>query len=212
MTRGDVGAGTGRPRPRLLLRPFDPARSGDRAAVLDICVRTGDAGGDASALHSDPRVLTDRYATPYLDLEPELAVVAEFDGSVVGYVLGTADSARFAERFRVHPSSLTEAERREHARGLVPPEAGGFPAHLHVDLLPVAQGRGVGRMLVEAFVAALPPSTTGVHLVVDPANPGALAFYPRVGFEPLASRPDGVVFGRRMRGAPRVSRTAASAT
>ncbi|MCS5713803.1 GNAT family N-acetyltransferase [Herbiconiux sp. CPCC 205716] len=184
----------------LTLRAFDPARPGDRAAVLAICVRTGDAGRDATALHPDPRVLTDRWAAPYLDLEPELAVLAELDGDVLGYVLGTADTARFAERFAAHPSSLTADERKEHAAGLISPEAARLPAHLHIDLLPAAQGRGAGRSLIEAFVAALPAGTAGVHLVVDPANTGAQAFYPRVGFRELRRDAHGVVFGRELAG------------
>lgn len=189
------------PLPGLALRPFDPARAGDRAAVLEICVRTGDAGRDASGLHPDARVLTDRYATPYLDLEPALAVLATVGDEVVGYVLGTADTARFAERFAAHPSSLTAAERREHADRLLTPEAALLPAHLHIDLLPAAQGRGAGRALIEAFVAALPAGTAGVHLVVDPANTGAQAFYRRVGFRELGRSADGVVFGRPLRAA-----------
>jgi ribosomal protein S18 acetylase RimI-like enzyme len=185
--------------PEIALRPFDPARAGDRAAVLEICVRTGDAGRDASGLHPDARVLTDRYATPYLDLEPELAVLATVDDEVVGYVLGTADTARFAERFAAHPSSLASLEHRKHAGRLLIAEAAELPAHLHIDLLPAAQGRGAGRALIEAFVAALPAGTAGVHLVVDPANTGAQAFYPRAGFRELRRSSDGVVYGRLLR-------------
>jgi ribosomal protein S18 acetylase RimI-like enzyme len=35
-----------------------------------------------------------------------------------------------------------------------------------------------------------------VHLVVDPANTGAQAFYPRAGFRELRRSADGVVYGR----------------
>lgn len=195
----------------LLLRDFDPARPADREAVLAICLLTGDAGHDATALHPDPGALTDRYAAPYLDLEPGLAVVAELDGRVVGYVLGTADTDRFAERFAGHPSSLSRTERQEHAEALRQPEAAALPAHLHIDLLPVAQGRGAGRALIEAFIARLPAGTPGVHLAVDPANEGALAFYPRVGFTELRRDGDAVVFGRTL-GRPLLSRAAGSAT
>ncbi|GLK15742.1 GNAT family N-acetyltransferase [Herbiconiux flava] len=184
--------------PEIALRPFDPARAGDRAAVLEICVRTGDAGRDASGLHPDLRVLTDRWATPYLDLEPALAVLATVGDEVVGYVLGTADTVRFAERFAAHPSSLTPLERRKHAGRLLIVEAADLPAHLHIDLLPAAQGRGAGRALIEAFVAALPAGTAGVHLGVDAANTGAQAFYPRVGFRELRRDADGVLFGRML--------------
>ncbi len=182
----------GRREAGLRVRPFDPAREADRAAILDICLRTGDAGGDASALYADPRELTELYATPYLDRMPEWCFVAESVGSgsapaagdgsgpVVGYILGAPDTAAFAA-----------------ATGLRLPEFAGHPAHLHVNLLPEAQGRGGGRMLVEALLARLTAAgIPGVHLVVDPRNTGALAFYPRLGFTELARTPTGVPFAR----------------
>ncbi|MFB2599512.1 GNAT family N-acetyltransferase [Herbiconiux sp. P17] len=175
---------------RLRIRPYDPKRPGDRAAVLEICLKTGDAGADATGSYADPRELTERYAAPYLDLEPGLAFVAEQgagaegeDGAVLGYVLGASDTRAFAARFAARESSLSEAARAEHAAGMLVPEIAEFPAHLHVDLLPEAQGRGAGRMLVETLLDALRAAgVPGVHLGVDPRNTGALAFYPRLGF------------------------------
>jgi len=185
----------------VTIRAFDPDRAGDTAAVLDICVRTGDAGRDATGLHPDARALTDRYAAPYLALEPEWAFVAEADGEVVGYLVGTPDTPAFAERFAGWPSSLTAAERAAHVAALgsaiAADETQAYPAHLHIDLLPAAQGRGAGRLLVETFAAKLADAgVPGIHLVVDPANAGAQAFYPRVGFERRRSLPDGVLFVR----------------
>jgi ribosomal protein S18 acetylase RimI-like enzyme len=207
--------------PELRIRPFDPDAASDRAAVLDICVKTGDAGGDATALHPDPRALTDRYATPYLELEPGWAWVATLaagggDGSgrdedrddgggaehldpVVGYVLGAPDTTAFAARFAGWPSSLTPEERTAHAAAMLLPERHDYPAHLHIDLLPRAQGRGAGRALVQTLVDQLAErNVPGLHLVVDPRNQGALAFYTRVGFTELRRTPDAVVFGRRL--------------
>jgi ribosomal protein S18 acetylase RimI-like enzyme len=208
--------------PELRIRPFDPDAASDRAAVLDICVKTGDAGGDATALHADPRALTDRYATPYLELEPGWAWVATLaagsddgiggdddrddtgDGAhhrapVVGYLLGAPDTTAFAARFAGWPSSLTPAERTAHAAAMLLPERHDYPAHLHIDLLPRAQGRGAGRALVQTLVDHLAArNVPGLHLVADPRNHGALAFYPRVGFTELRRTTDAVVFGRRL--------------
>ncbi|WP_382307790.1 GNAT family N-acetyltransferase [Herbiconiux sp. UC225_62] len=182
---------------RLRIRPYDPRRAADRAAVLDICLKTGDAGADATGTYADPRELTERYAAPYLDLEPGLAFVAEGPegGDVVGYVLGAADTRDFAARFAARESSLSRAARAEHAAGMLLPEIAAFPAHLHVDLLPAAQGRGGGRMLVETLLDALRAAgVPGVHLSVDPRNTGALAFYPRLGF----AEPRPTVFTRAL--------------
>ncbi|MCS5736289.1 GNAT family N-acetyltransferase [Herbiconiux daphne] len=197
------------------IRRLDPTRASDRAAVLDICVKTGDAGADATGLHADPRVLTDRWAAPYVDLEPAWAWLATLpappvgaapstaavpgdtaaeasavvdDEIVVGYVIGTPDTESFAARFAAWPSSLSEAERARHAELLRAPGLHDYPAHLHIDILPIAQARGVGRQLVQTFLDALVAAgVPGVHLGVDPRNTAALAFYPRLGFTQLPS-------------------------
>lgn len=200
-----------------MLRGFSGSDD-DRAAVFDICVRTGDAGRDARAAASavDGAVdgaaevavagLLDRYAAPYLELEPEFALVAELDGVVVGYALGALDTRGFADRFEAWRGngagggdSLNDVERREHAESLRSPESVAYPSHLHIDLLPAAQGRGAGRLLIEELVTRLAAAgSTGVHLGVDPRNIGALAFYPRVGFTEVRRSPDAVVFTRRL--------------
>ena len=188
----------GRPEP-IVLRGFDERNAAEREAVLQICVLTGDAGADATRtlVGDDPDPLTERWAAPYLDLEPRFALLAQAAGRVVGYALGAPDTRRFAEQFRDRPTTLTPEERRQHALGLVIPEVDEYPAHLHVDLLPEAQGRGVGRRLVEGVVARLNAAgATGIHLVVDPRNTGALAFYPRVGFRELRRDEQGVLFVR----------------
>ena len=72
------------------------ARPGDRDAVYDVCLRTGDAGSDASGLAVDRSLLGDLFAGPYLALRPHLAFVAETAAGVEGYIVGTEDTAAFA--------------------------------------------------------------------------------------------------------------------
>lgn len=180
------------------IRPYDPERASDRQAVLSICVLTGDAGQDATGL-GDPRDLTERYAAPYLDLEPEHALLAERDGRVIGYLLAVADTMAFAERFQARPSALDAEALARHSADLRETDYDGYPAHLHVDVLPEGQGSGFGRRLLERCLGQLAAEgVPGVHLVVDPRNEGAQAFYARVGFAELRRDPDGVVFGRRL--------------
>ena len=150
------------PASDLLLRPY---ASRDLAAVYDICLRTADAGADAAHLYADPWVLGHRYAGPYVALEPEFAFVLESRERVVGYILGVPDSARFAAESEAKWFSLlrplyplpaesdrsldAQARRLIHA-GCPAPDAAWlpqYPAHLHIDLLPQAQGRGLGRAL-----------------------------------------------------------------
>jgi ribosomal protein S18 acetylase RimI-like enzyme len=189
----------------VTVRPYQPT---DRPALYDICLRTGWAGGDATGHYSDPDLLPSVFAGPYAALEPELAFVADDGRRPVGYIVGTADSTAFFTAFRKRwlpsvadrfpapegPPSTPDEEIRallHHAETMLRPEfAAGHPAHLHIDLLPPAQGRGLGRRLMETFLDALRErGVPGVHLGVNPANTGALAFYARLGFTEL--RPAG---------------------
>ncbi|WP_293912953.1 GNAT family N-acetyltransferase [Deinococcus sp.] len=190
----------------LTLRPYAPA---DLAAIYDICLRTGDAGEDARDHYHDPWVLGHRYAGPYIALEPGFAFVVDNGQRAVGYVLGVPDSLRFAaeseERwFSVlrplypRPDS-TDKGRDAAAHRLI--QAGyraplgewlpRYPAHLHIDLLPEAQGQGLGRALMETLWAALRSvGVPGVHLGVGTLNPSALAFYRHLGFIELENFED----------------------
>jgi ribosomal protein S18 acetylase RimI-like enzyme len=178
-------------------------RAADRDAVGDICVRTGADGDDARDLHPDPDLLPTIFAWPYVEYQPELAFVLDDGGRAVGYVLGCTDTAAFAawfarvwlpllvERFppiEGPPVTPTEEMRRllHHPERMVRPELATHPAHLHIDLLPEAQGRGYGRALMEAFLTALGRGgVSSVHLSMSRTNTRARAFYDRLGFTEL---------------------------
>jgi ribosomal protein S18 acetylase RimI-like enzyme len=184
------------------IRPYRPT---DRAALHDICIRTADRGKDASHLYADPEILPVIFAAPYVEFDPELAFVLDDGaGQAVGYIVGTADTPAFAEKFRTR--WLPEAGRRYPApegaprtadeemavllhtpERMVHPELDGHPAHLHIDLLPDWQGQGYGRGLMHRFLGALHDrGVAAVHLCMATANTGARAFYDRVGFTELA--------------------------
>ncbi|MGJ3264098.1 MAG: hypothetical protein ACFE0R_12770 [Salinarimonas sp.] len=62
----------------------------------------------------------------------------------------------------------------------------GHPAHLHLNLLPRARGRGVGRRLLGAWCARLAAEAGAgaprpLHVGVNPRHAGALAFWPACG-------------------------------
>ena len=171
--------------------------------MADICVRTGDAGGDSRAKYPDPDLLPSIFALPYVEHEPQLAFVLDDGGTAVGYALGTADTPAFVDWFR--DEWLPPLARRyprppeppptppEWMAGLLHrpermlvPEVAGYPAHLHIDLLPGYQGAGHGRGLMETFLRALGArGVPRVHLGMDPANTRARAFYHRLGFHEI---------------------------
>lgn len=186
----------------------------DLAAVREICVLTGYRGTDARVVMTDTGILPDAYAEPYVVHDPGLAFVADDGGRAVGYVLGTVDTVEFARWFAQswlpvvgarHANPPEHAENFEDAilrdlhnpaRMLVP-ELADYPAHLHIDLLPGYQGRGLGRRLMQAFLAALKArGVARVHLGMDPANTRARAFYDKLGFEPIEVPGGAIYLGR----------------
>jgi ribosomal protein S18 acetylase RimI-like enzyme len=193
------------------IRPF---RAGDEIALADICLKTADAGGDATGVLDDDSLWAEIFVLPYVARHPEFAFVAEADdGRVVGYVVAAPDTRafedwfhdewwpRFAERW---PRPASEESRQDGIllyaygrRAGAEPYGDEYPAHLHIDLLPEAQGRGLGRRLIASVVKALRArGVTGVHLAADVENRGALAFYPRVGFVPISSHEGVQAFAR----------------
>jgi GNAT superfamily N-acetyltransferase len=199
--------------PYTRIRDYRPA---DEPRLYEICLRTGDAGGDATGQYADPRVLGHVYVGPYLALAPEHVHVLDLDGEPVGFALGTADTAAFeAECERrwwqslraVYPDPVAvPAEDRspdqEIAFLINHPETtpkeivDRYPAHLHIDLLPVAQGRGHGRRLMARLLDGLARAGAGgVHLGVDLGNPRAMDFYARLGFVEIDTEPGGILMG-----------------
>jgi len=84
----------------------------------------------------------------------------------------------------------------------LPVAFGPYPSHLHIDLLPTAQGRGRGRALMERLLEALRrDGSAGVHLGVAAANARAIGFYEHLGFIPLGEGQEGraVWMGKRLR-------------
>jgi ribosomal protein S18 acetylase RimI-like enzyme len=66
-------------------------------------------------------------------------------------------------------------------------------------LLPAAQGQGFGRTLIETFAKALrKKDIAAFHLEVGKRNPGAIAFYQKVGFEQIADFPWSIGFGMKL--------------
>lgn len=197
--------------------PIRAAQQRDLDRFYEICVRTADAGDDASALHDDPQLVGHVWAAPYLLHEPEHAfVVVDGDDRAGGYAVGALDSRAFeAElerswwpalrlRYPLDGNEGTPADRAAIALIHQPPLAIDaivveFPSHLHIDLLPEFQGRGHGRRLIETLLGSLADAgSPGVHLGVSARNERAIGFYRAVGFEELGASRHGVAFGRRL--------------
>lgn len=199
-------------RMHLAIRPF---RDSDLAALYTICLQTADHGADATSRFRDPALPGSFYAAPYARLEPELCFVLAGDDTVLGYVLGTADTAGFAARCEREwfpglrarlplPASDDRSAdaallRLIHAGLSTPSFAREYPAHLHIDLLPAAQGQGWGRRLLDRFFSALRDrGVPAVHLGVSEHNQRAIHFYEAVGFHLIEAYPLWRAYGRKL--------------
>lgn len=186
---------------------FRLARADDIDALFAISLATGSAGADASHLYRDGRLLGYIYSAPYACLDPDLAVVAEDDAGVAGFVVGAVDTSAWEARLerewwpglRVQfpapdgpPESWT-ADQRRHAMIHHPEPAPAnvvrdHPAHLHLNLLPRMQHRGVGTMLLRAWLTrAADRGAQSVHVGVNRGNALAFRFWERHGFQPLTA-------------------------
>jgi GNAT superfamily N-acetyltransferase len=185
------------------IRPFRPA---DLESLYAISLMTGYEGGDASHLYADGNLIGHIYAAPYALLEPSLALVAEDASGVVGFALGTSDTEAWFRRLESEwwprlrtgyddpgavPSEDWSPDQRRafmiHHPSPTPPAVSAcYPAHMHVNLVPRVQGRGVGSRLAEAWMArAADRGVRAIHIGANRANHRAIGFWSRQGFESL---------------------------
>lgn len=196
----------------MLIRPLEP---GDLDALYEVCLRTGDAGEDATNRFEDPRLLGEVYVGPYLMMPSGIGFTAVEDGIPSGYVLAAVDTRSFeAECERewwpalrakyAEPADDPSTDDAEIIALIHDPESPPddvvalYPAHLHIDLLPMLQGKGVGREMMSLILGQLRArGVPGVHLGVDARNRRAVGFYEHLGFTHLDDTDD-VVMGKRL--------------
>ncbi len=195
-----------------------PARPGDERGAYYVCLKTGDNGGDGEPFYrQDPDALGRIFVGPYLAYEPEPSLVLEDPEGICGYALGAFDSRTFYSRYETEwrprlcarfpapqgdPSRWTRTQQvyhwYHHPDYFCPEPYATYPAHLHIDLLPRAQGRGYGRRMLEQVMDTLRQrGAPGAHLGLSVLNPRAFGFYERLGFRELVrvgSGADGCIY------------------
>jgi GNAT superfamily N-acetyltransferase len=171
-----------------------------------VCLKTGDHGQDGEPYYGDdPDALGRIYVGPYLAFEPELSLILDDASGICGYAFGALDSKTFYSRYEAEwrpllcarfpepqgdPSIWTRAQQihyvYHHPDYFCPEPYEEYPSHLHVDLLPRAQGKGYGRRMLEQIMDALRDAgSPGAHLAVSGFNTRAIGFYTRLGFREL---------------------------
>jgi ribosomal protein S18 acetylase RimI-like enzyme len=188
----------------------------DLASVYEVCHRTGWSGQDASDVVSDRQLLGHYFAAPYLVHDPAWCWIAADDQGVAGYLVTTPDTRAFTDFMNkdwlpavrgLYPVlenaswSSTEAwiRRTIHSPAGFPHFVDEYPAHLHIDFLPRAQGQGLGTRLLSTYVDALRASgVPGFHLGVGSGNTKALGFYAKQGFQVIDEQPGVIYLGLRL--------------
>ncbi len=195
------------------IRPYHPS---DFVSYYRICLKTADSGKDGTALYKDPDLIGHFYAGPYAVLEPDICFTLTCDDDPCGYIIGAKDSAAFAGRCEEEwfpelrkryalPAEDDDSHdakiiRLIHKGQVVKEEVKDYPAHLHIDLLPIAQGQGLGRKIINTFIDRLKElDVPALHLEVGKRNEGAVKFYERVGFHLVKEYEYSIAFGMRLK-------------
>jgi len=183
------------------------ARPTDQPGAYHVCLKTGNYGQDGEPFYrDDPDALGRIFVGPYLEFEPDLSLILEDRDGICGYAFAAFDSRAFYDRyenewrpklvanFPMPPGDPANWTRVQHAHSwyhhpdyFCPEPYVEYPSHLHIDLLPRAQGRGYGRRMMEQLMAKLRDhDSPGAHLGVSASNTAAHAFYQKLGFHELA--------------------------
>jgi ribosomal protein S18 acetylase RimI-like enzyme len=182
--------------PEFEIRAYRPE---DREAIRRICFETGYMGEPIDFLWRDRESFADLITRYYTDREPESILVAAQGREVAGYLTGCVDSERargaagreiwrlLRSRALLRPGlasffgrALVDVVRD----GGAPEEALGdpWPAHLHIDFLPEARGKGLGRRIMAQWFERLRGlDVPGVHLGTFAENHSAIRFFEACG-------------------------------
>jgi ribosomal protein S18 acetylase RimI-like enzyme len=185
------------------VRPLQPC---DIDALYAISLATGLAGGDASSLYRDRKLMGHVYSVPYAKLQPDLCLVAEDKAGVAGFIVGAADGRAWESRLEQTwwpalreqypaPDQARMAEWSHDQRRIdmihrpkpIPAAVvQSYPSHLHLNLLPRFQGQGIGfRMFAAWFAMAAVRGIGPLHVGVNRENLRAISFWRRLGFVEL---------------------------
>ncbi|MFH0762896.1 MAG: GNAT family N-acetyltransferase [Candidatus Omnitrophota bacterium] len=186
----------------LVIRPY---RQEDRPYVREIAWNTALMGEPASLFFDGKEVFTDFLTRYFTDYEPQSCFVAEVDGKVAGYLLGTRNSSTLSQVFRdkMLLSLLSQAIKKgvflkkknllfffkflnSLLRGefKMPDFSRQYPATLHINLKEEHRGKGCGSKLISAFFDYLLISRVpGVYLATM-SEKGA-CFFQKQGFSLL---------------------------
>lgn len=186
----------------------------DLPRLLFIAVNTGDTGQDATGLNANDDMVGEVYVAPYVILSPEVSFGLYHESQLVGYAVGTVDTALFESKaakswwpelqMKYEDLANTSSEdwlvQEIFSPSSSPPEIlGDFPSHGHINILPNYQGAGWGKKLMQTLEEGCAErGSSGIHLRVSKFNDSALRFYSTIGYQEIYRRDNEVIVGKSL--------------
>ncbi len=184
----------------MTIRPY---QSKDKEDVRFICLESADK---TNASEYERNFLINTYCDYYIENEPYNCFVAVDDNDkAVGYILCAENFDKFnkvfEEKYAVKclkfrsiyylASKMSVLEQKKYKNS--------YPAHLHIDLLPEYQHKGLGRQLINTLLSHLKDKgVKGVMLSVFIGNSGAIKFYQRCGLTKVKTGLTDIVFAKKL--------------
>ncbi len=192
---------------------FRQCHRDDWPGILDICYKTGFMGEDltGSERFKDRKLFGYLFCLYYVRFEADHCFVAldkDNDGKIVGYILGSGDTQKYQKKFfrkmfpffipRLflyswwrYPESYRQVMQWRKLTGSEDQKEiqRTYPAHLHINILPQYQRRGIGRSLMRLFESRMKSlGIQGIHLITTNYNTRALPFYRQHGYSVLLQK------------------------
>ena len=185
----------------MTIRPY---READKENVRFVCLNSE---GPCDLDEAGQRYILTTYCDYYIEREPENCfVAADENDRAVGYIFCTESFEKFYPVFlRDYACSFPLSApwfycyNAAHSADLQGKYEEGYPAHLHIDLLPEFQRKGIGHRLVDTLAAHLKnKGVPGVMLTVGERNFVGQSFYKKYGFTLLEAAEYDIAFGLKL--------------
>lgn len=172
----------------------------DRAQVEAVCTGTLSKEYKKEPMRS---AMLGVFCHYYIDQEPQNCfVAADENDQAVGYILCAADFKEWEKQFtakyiEISENPITKMMGQGTIEGLRK-YAEEYPAHLHIDILPEHQRKGLGTRLMDALMEHLKKQQVpGICLCVASDNDMGQKFYRKYGLEELERNDQEIVMGSR---------------
>lgn len=185
----------------MKIRPYNAK---DKENVRFVCLNSD---GPCKSSKRAKNFILSVYCDYYIEHEPENCFVAADDNDrAIGYVISTQNFDKFKEIYisTYYPKiKKWEYRRRKSALRAIASQGKykeDYPAHLHIDILPDYQHKGLGRNLMDALCDNLrQKDVEGVMFTVWHKNYNAIKFYEKYGFELIETKETTLVYGLKLK-------------